>query len=160
MKIIIAVALMLAVPTTVVAQDSSGASALGRALGSSNTTRQNAYDREMARLAQRYHLRQEIRSERSQARLAVQTNKIRHGLENMWRRLGYSPEMASAVANTYAPSSSDQAVWLSLKGLPAKSIGQQIRKAMADRRYRLANQLLMGALINTQRHAGGAPSSK
>lgn len=100
----------------------------------------------------------EAQQAKAQADAAEQLLRIRRGLAQQWERLGLPQEQATAIAQAFAPSDSDDAVFMSVRGETASQIGADIRAALAMRRYQLANQLLLGALIGARRRDDRAVS--
>lgn len=148
------------VPAAAVAQSfGSGAAALGYALGSRDRTRQEAYEDEQMRMLYRNALIQEGRAAQSEADLNEALSTTRSALHNTWLRAGFDEAHALAYAQAYHFADDDQAVWLSVQNESPQQVGTAIHEALEARNFQLADQLLLGALIEAQRRQPAATSS-
>ena len=145
----------------------SGAAALGATLGSRTATRQRAYDDEQARMLQNWELVQEGRAAMAQseaARQQAQAEAMLQRMRDLLRRrwidvMGMDDAHASAIADAYHFSDDEAAVTLSVQGQTPQQVGAAIRKALDDRNYELANEILIGALLESERRQQTAPAS-
>lgn len=67
----------------------------------------------------------------------------RKSLAQEWQKLGLSPEQAKVVANTYRGDTNGMVTHPPLEGRSEKEVSELIQVALASKRYRAANQLLI-----------------
>lgn len=72
---------------------------------------------------------------------------IRAKLEQAWLAAGFQPDMAKAVAASYQVKPDASAVWISVRGESDDAWKGDVRKALADRDYQLADELVVGRMI-------------
>jgi hypothetical protein len=151
---------LLGLPCASIAQDQAmeAGAAAGRSLGGligSIMNRQQTYDRayqaEQDRMLREYAMIQQARRDQQEADAAILLKNVRAELEADWLKAGMDAEQAHAVASAYVFAPDDAAVFLSVRDVPFESVGASIRKAIGDRNFKLANQLLLGGLIEAKR---------
>jgi hypothetical protein len=139
---------LLTVSVPAVGQNMSGWSSFGRALGGGG-----AVDRELA-----YQQGLRLGLERQAAIQAAQEREYltstRASLAKFWARAGYSEEDARAIAAAYEPAASEAAVVAAVRRKRSLEVAPDIRKALSDNNFLLANQLVIGwALVDSEERA-------
>lgn len=142
---VVLLAAAAALPTH--AQDTSAFEA-GRSLGALLFPKHNndVYYRTLQQRLDAENAMQQALQAKRDADAAEQLLRIRQMLAGYWQQTGMPQEEARAIAAAFAPSSSDDAVFLSVRGESTKQMSSDIQTALRDRNFQLANQLLIGAL--------------
>jgi len=125
---------LLIVSTGSMAQDQSGWAKFGSALaGGGSVDRDRAY------------------AEGLQQGLQVQDRRYieqaRAQLSQVWMKFGFSTTDARAIAAAYEESASEPAVFAGARRKGIQSAGPDIRKALDDNNYLLANQLVLAYAV-------------
>ena len=121
--------------------------ATGSAFANPQPDQSNVARESMQQAIQRQSVSTELRSDSAEnnrlSRNMISVPEARARLAKEWQKLGLSAEAAKEVASAYSPDSSSQLRHPSFKGRSDAEISGMIQKALAAKRYRMANQLLI-----------------
>lgn len=132
-----AMALMLAAPAAVFAQQHSG--------GSDQVTQESARNiaANLQRMSQHNFDSMSHADHQSWLESMAADAKLRVKLTESWQSLGLSPQAAEQVARAYDPVLGANAHHTSLRGKSEQEVASLLQTALADKRYQKANQMLI-----------------
>ena len=136
---------------TAVADENDGWFKLGEALAGGTQAERDAAYLEGRRLGEEIRARQaKMALREAETNYQHQMSRIQVGLQQNWELVGYSSEEAQEIAYAYRDSQEEGAVFSRVRHRTDEQIGADIREALEDYDFLLANQLLLGWALKRQ----------
>ena len=145
MKLTMIAALLISAAFPSFAQ--SGWSRLGEALGSTQQSRQDAYNRGAMQGLEQAYLIESVRAARRENDHIEAEAALQDALVSDWQKAGLSEQEAIAVAKVYRLTNEQDAIIIRARKEGAKATFEQAAAAYRAFNYQLANELVIAGKI-------------